>query len=188
MLEATAGGSYDFSKLVNSFYYDGVQYFLFSPILTSVGTATMNYCAVGMTVNRLRYNGPQLANLSKIRSISFYVDKTTGEITNIQNWYNTSTQSSYPVLTTGMLSTGLTTDQDANLKINTNVVALKSDIPEPELPAIAAGDEGKVLTVNSTEDGVEWANAGGGTTYTAGNGIDITNDVISLNKKYTYAY
>ena len=34
-----------------------------------------------------------------------------------------------------------------------------------ELPAIAAGDAGKVLKVNSGETGVEWGTAGGGTKY-----------------------
>ena len=64
--------------------------------------------------------------------------------------------------------------------------ALKSELPEDTLPVISAGDAGKVLSVNSTEDGVEWITAstgggGGGTTYTAGTGIDITNGVISVN-------
>jgi len=61
--------------------------------------------------------------------------------------------------------------------------ALKSEYSEEKLPVISAGDAGKVLSVNSTEDGAEWitAPAGGGTTYTAGTGIDITNGVISIN-------
>ena len=39
-----------------------------------------------------------------------------------------------------------------------------SDLPADELPAITTGDAGKVLAVNSTEDGVEWTTpaSGGG--------------------------
>ena len=48
-----------------------------------------------------------------------------------------------------------------------------------QVPASTSADENKVLTVNSS--GVaEWATAqGGGSTYTAGAGIDITSDVVS---------
>ena len=41
-------------------------------------------------------------------------------------------------------------------------IARLRDIPGNELPTISSGDAGKVLTVNSNEDGVEWAAAGGG--------------------------
>lgn len=57
-----------------------------------------------------------------------------------------------------------------------------TDKPAAELPTIASGDEGKALVVNSTGTGVEWSTvSGGGTTYTAGTGISITNGVISLD-------
>ena len=49
------------------------------------------------------------------------------------------------------------------------------------VPAVGSSDDGKVLTANYT-GGVgsySWVTPSGGTTYTAGNGIDITNDVIS---------
>ena len=59
---------------------------------------------------------------------------------------------------------------------------MKSDIPAAELPTISSGDAGKVLKVNSLETGVEWGAESGGTTYTAGDGIDITNDVISADE------
>lgn len=47
---------------------------------------------------------------------------------------------------------------------------------EDELPAIAAGDAGKVLTVNSTEDGVAWTTPSGG-----GGSSDITVTITGTN-------
>ena len=58
-----------------------------------------------------------------------------------------------------------------------------ADLPADELPTITTGDAGKVLAVNSNEDGVEWttASGGGSATYTAGRGIEIdANNVIGL--------
>lgn len=49
-----------------------------------------------------------------------------------------------------------------------------------ELPSFT-GHAGKVLAVNSSADGVEWITPSGGTTYTAGNGIAIANDEISVD-------
>jgi len=65
---------------------------------------------------------------------------------------------------------GIGIDVNGNISVDTNTVALKSDIPADELPAIAAGDTGKVLAVNSTEDGVEWI------TPASGGGADINLD------------
>ena len=88
--------------------------------------------------------------------------------------------------TTTALGTGLARKQDTltagtNITIDANNVISAAAV-EDELPTIASGDAGKVLTVNTTEDGVEWTTPSGGATYTAGNGIDITNDVISNNR------
>lgn len=58
---------------------------------------------------------------------------------------------------------------------------MKSDIPAAELPSITVGDAGKVLKVNSGETGVEWGTVSGGTTYTAGNGINIVGTTISAD-------
>jgi len=48
------------------------------------------------------------------------------------------------------------------------------------LPTAVSGDNGKVLGVTDTSGSIGWVEAGGGTEYTAGNYIDITNDVISV--------
>ena len=155
----------------------------------------MNYCSVGMTVNQTSSSAPKLANLTSIHSISFYVNKTTGEITNIQSRYNTSSQSSYPVLTAGMLSTGLTTDANYNLKINTNVVALKSDIPDVSTLAtkteLTNGLAAKQNTLTpgtgiSIENDVISATGGGGTTYYAGTGVvlDSSTNTFSIDESW----
>lgn len=49
-----------------------------------------------------------------------------------------------------------------------------------QVPYSDISDEGKVLTVDSNGDPT-WATGGGGSTYTAGNGIDITNNVVSVD-------
>ena len=56
--------------------------------------------------------------------------------------------------------------------------------PAPELPAIAAGDAGKVLAVNDDCDGVEWTSGGGGggvliATDTSGT-LDITGSTLAV--------
>ena len=66
-----------------------------------------------------------------------------------------------------------------NITIDGNNV-ISAAAAEDELPTIASGDAGKVLTVNSGENGVEWTTpSGGGGSYTAGNGIVIDNNQIS---------
>lgn len=51
--------------------------------------------------------------------------------------------------------------------------------PANELPSVT-GNANKVLTVNSGATGVEWVTPQGGTSYTAGDAIDISNDEISV--------
>ena len=45
---------------------------------------------------------------------------------------------------------------------DTVIPSISGGSTEDELPAIAAGDAGKVLAVNSTEDGVEWTTPASG--------------------------
>ena len=74
--------------------------------------------------------------------------------------------------------TGISIAND-EISVDSTVVALKSDLGD-ELPPIASGDAGKVLKVNAGETAVEWANDAS-QTYTGGTGIDITNNVISVD-------
>ena len=50
---------------------------------------------------------------------------------------------------------------------------------EPSLPT-KTGNANKVLAVNSNADGLVWVAQSAGTTYTAGAGIDISGDTISV--------
>lgn len=67
----------------------------------------------------------------------------------------------------------------ANPQSGTAVAEALQSVPD-ELPSIA-GNAGKVLKVNSGATGVEWATESAGATYTPGNGIDITGNVISAD-------
>lgn len=59
-----------------------------------------------------------------------------------------------------------------------NVDILTGDIADiRQVPTYSLADAGKVLSVNSLGDDIEWAAAGGGgSSYQAGNGLTITND------------
>ena len=47
------------------------------------------------------------------------------------------------------------------------------------VPTATASDEGKALVVTDSAGSIGWGEVGGGSSYTAGDGIDITNNVIS---------
>lgn len=70
---------------------------------------------------------------------------------------------------------------DWNQSDNTQVDFIKNKPTINNVPAVGSSDDGKVLTADYT-GGVasySWETPSGGQSYTAGNGIDITNDVIS---------
>jgi len=52
-----------------------------------------------------------------------------------------------------------------------------SDLPADELPAITTGDAGKVLTVNSGENGVEWTTPSGGSATVVGYEADGNTEI-----------
>lgn len=60
--------------------------------------------------------------------------------------------------------------------------AQPSDLPSSDelVPSATSGDSGKVLTVDS-QGNPGWVTPSAGTVYTPGDGIDITNDVISAD-------
>lgn len=66
-----------------------------------------------------------------------------------------------------------------NPQSGTAVAEALQTVPD-ELPSLTS-NAGKVLKVNSGATGVEWATESGGTTYTAGTGIDITGTTISAD-------
>jgi len=75
-------------------------------------------------------------------------------------------------------------------KIGTDF-ARKSEIPADELPAIASGDAGKVLAVNTGETGVEWVTpSSGGTQYYAGTGVmlDSSTNTFSIDESWLTAF
>lgn len=85
-----------------------------------------------------------------------------------------------------MGSTGsVTTNSDANtLKVanaNGNFELMSADgtIPEARLADTTNAQQGDVLTLDANGDAV-WQAGGGGSSYTAGTGIDITSGVISV--------
>ena len=62
---------------------------------------------------------------------------------------------------------------------NDRVTVDLTDI-EGGVPPYTSSDDGKVLgVVGSSDPELQWVSNGGGSSFTAGNGIDITNDVIS---------
>lgn len=126
----------------------------------------------------------------KDRSVSPF-DKT-----GLQFWFDKDEPHTLSLISSGNVQSTeyISTTSSSNMTGNTfaasledNLIYIKNnfakltDIPAAELPTIASGDEGKALVVNSTGTGVEWGTVSGGTTYTAGTGISITNGVISLD-------
>ena len=89
------------------------------------------------------------------------------------------------------LTDGLATKQDVISDLDTiragaaagATAAQPSDLPSSDelLPSASSGDAGKILSVDSNGD-PEWITPSGGTTYSAGDGIDIdANNVISAD-------
>lgn len=68
----------------------------------------------------------------------------------------------------------------ANLNGNFEIMSADGTIPEGRLADTTNAAQGQVLTLDNNLNAV-WANAGGGSSYTAGNGIDITGTTISVD-------
>lgn len=67
--------------------------------------------------------------------------------------------------------------------ITSDAVYKAISVDPGNVPPVESTDNGKVLTASYGEGGgsFEWAEAQGGASYTAGNGIDITSDTISAD-------
>lgn len=82
-------------------------------------------------------------------------------------------------------------NQDSNTfrwqNANGNYMLFAADgtIPEARLADTTNAQQGDVLTLDSTGNAV-WQAGGGGSSYTAGNGIDITNNAISVQMPVKY--
>ena len=107
------------------------------------------------------------------------------QILNKPNLATVATSGSYNDLSDKpTIPAAVTVDQhysasSANPQSGTAVAEALQTVPD-ELPSIT-GNSGKVLKVNSGATGVEWATESAGATYTPGNGIDITGNVISAD-------
>ena len=82
--------------------------------------------------------------------------------------------------------TGITISDQNEIGIDQSVVATKAYVTQEvgtvrEVPETSASDSGKVLGVTDSEGTLGWITNGGGSSYTAGTGIDITNDTISVD-------
>lgn len=81
---------------------------------------------------------------------------------------------------------GITISDQNEIGIDQSVVATKAYVTQEigtvrEVPEASSADSGKVLGVTDSEGTLGWVANGGGSSYTAGTGIDITNDTISVD-------
>lgn len=79
--------------------------------------------------------------------------------------------------------TGIDITGDA-ISVDTTVVATQTDLTGIEqVPTVTSNDDGKVLTATYSggTGSFAWATPSGGTSYTAGTGIDITSGTISVD-------
>ena len=170
------------------------EYVLNNSSFTAVQWATINSGITSGDVSKLN-------NLANIQTIGANLTLTNGELSATDTTYTAGTGLSligtqFSVDTTAIatqsdLTAGLATKQDtltagANIQISSNTISATdttySDFTGTDgttagsaglVPAPATTDAGKFLKADGTWDT-------GGSSYTAGEGIDITSDVISV--------
>jgi hypothetical protein len=79
---------------------------------------------------------------------------------------------------------------DLLVNMRSDPYARRAELPEG-VPAYTSTEENKYLKVVSDGDGgyeTSWETISGGTTYTAGEGIDITSGAISVDKSAVFNY
>ena len=126
----------DYSKVIREINYYGLKYIL-GDVEFDLGATNVSvkYYAIEPTI--VRYGNNKFARI-KVYTLTFKVNKNTGEITNLVDDTNTSVQSGYPLLSNNMISTGLIADSNGNIKVNTNVIAQKTDVPTAQANAATA--------------------------------------------------
>ena len=133
-----------------------------------IGTSSNTYFSAlskNSTNIQFIYNRPNQVRQYLLTNASTEVTLTTTNLQKSLTWDTEPTEDSANALKSGAIYTALSTKQDS-------------------LPTISSGDAGKVLTINSTETGYEYTtvqSGGGGTTYSAGTGVNITNGTISID-------
>ena len=133
-----------------------------------IGTSNNTYFSAlskNSTNIQFIYNRPNQVRQYLLTNASTEVTLTTTNLQKSLTWDTEPTEDSANALKSGAIYTALSTKQDS-------------------LPTISSGDAGKVLTINSTETGYEYTtvqSGGGGTTYSAGTGVNITNGTISID-------
>ena len=133
-----------------------------------IGTSNNTYfSALSKTSANIQfiYNRPNQVRQYLLTNASTEVTLTTTYLQKSLTWDTEPTEDSANALKSGAIYTALSTKQDS-------------------LPTISSGDAGKVLTVNNAETGYEYTtvqSGGGGTTYSAGTGVNITNGTISID-------
>ena len=118
------------------------------------------------------------------------ISATGGSTITVDQTYNaSSTNAQSGTAVAGALNTvrqlPVTSSADATKMLTVNTYGMPAwAYPPKELPSLT-GNSSKVLAVNSGATGVEWVTPQGGTSYTAGDAIDISNDAISVEHDST---
>ena len=126
-----------------------------------------------------------LATVATTGSYDDLIDKPSIPAAQIQaDWNESDTTSKAYIQNKPTIPAAVTVDQTYNASSanpQSGVAVAGALATVNQVPASTSADEDKVLTVDSNGDAV-WATAqGGGSSYTAGAGIDITSGVISAD-------
>lgn len=143
--------------------------------------------------------GKVLGVVNASGDIGWVVDQGGTLVQQQSNWAETDNQSvsfiqNKPDLsvyaTTSAMNTALAGKQDvindlSDIRAGAALgatAAQPSDLPSSDelVPSATSGDEGKVLTVDN-QGNPSWVTPSAGTVYTAGDGVDITNNAISAD-------
>ena len=133
-------------------------------------------------------NKPSLATVATSGSYADLSNKPTIPTVD-QTYSSSSTNAQSGTAVAGALNTvrqlPVTSSADSTKVLTVNTYGIPAwAYPPTELPSLT-GNSSKVLAVNSGATGVEWVTPQGGTSYTAGDAIDISNAEISVKHDST---